>query len=310
VIRPTARVLRLRPGVAVLPMGNALQLRAGDEQVHVVDCEPPELAARVLALLDGTRDRAALAAHLRSLDEPPENLATAEHLIDELDRRGWLLAPIEPPATEHDAYLARFASARADPARALRGARVRVRGHEPSAALLASLLEAHGMRASRDGDAVGLAVCVVDAPDLALLQDANDAACAARESCLFVDLSHGTHATVGPFFVPGEGACYACFRSRLRENTAAYAELVSAEQRMLATRRPLPGAGHLPAHRHIVLGVAAAELVAYVTRHRALRTLDRALTLDLEGLRVWSEPVLRVPWCAACGAPAAPRGGE
>lgn len=279
--------LALLPGVAVLPAPGGLQLRAGDERIEVLRCDAPEIAMRVLAMLDGTHDETAIVAAAGDAE-------LVRDLLADLGRRAWL-AP--PSSGDVAGYLAHFARDGRDPSLSLRGATSSVAGHDPSAGEIAALLGAHGVSVS---EAARVSVCVVERPDLALLFDTNDAACREKRPCLFVDLSHGTHATVGPFYVPGEGACYRCFRARLHETTAAYAELVSAESRMLEARAPLPGRGTLPAHRAFVLGAAAAEIVAFFTEHRPLRTLGRAITFDLEALETWSEPVLRVPWCAAC----------
>ncbi|MBX3187839.1 MAG: TOMM precursor leader peptide-binding protein [Labilithrix sp.] len=253
--------MRLRPGVAVIPMGRAVQLRIGDEQIHVLESDPPEAALEALQRL-----------------ERGEPVDDASDLVAELDARGLLVRD----ARDADAPAER--------------ARLSVRGHAPSVRLLESIAGEHGVTI----DEGGALVCVVEAPDLALLFEINDLACGASRACLFVDLSHGSHATIGPFHLPGEGACYRCFRRRLHETTAAYDELVAAERRMLETRAPLPGVAVAAAHRHFALGIAAAELDAFFTRRRPLRTLSRALTVDLDGAAIWSEPVLRVPWCSTC----------
>jgi bacteriocin biosynthesis cyclodehydratase domain-containing protein len=270
-------------------MDGAVQLRVGDEEVHVLRADDAERLQRLLARLDGARDRGAATAPLGAEDA---------HLLDDLVAQ---LGSLGLLAEESGV----------DP---LAGARVSVIGDGPSAALLAAVLGEHGLSASvrnreqaSAGDAPAALVCVCEAPDLALQLAINDAACAARIPCLFVDLSHGRHATVGPFYLPDDGACYRCFRARLRENTAAFAELRAAEEQMIATGRPLPETGTLPAHRHLVAGLAAAEIVALLTRERPLRTLNRAITVSLAQLEMWSEPAWRVPWCEACGERAARR---
>ena len=277
----------LRPGVAVIPMDGAVQLRVGDEEVHVLRTDAVERLKGLLARLDGSRDRSAESAPLDAEDA---------HLLDDL-------------VTQLDS-LGLLASERSvDPAPA---ARVAVIGHSPSAELLASILREQGLAAwvsereqATTGDhAPAALVCVCEAPDLALQLAVNDAACAAKIPCLFVDLSHGRHATVGPFYLPDDGACYRCSRARLRENTAAFAELLAAEEQMIATGRPLAKTGCLPAHRHLIAGLAAAEIAAFTTRERPLRTLNRALTVALVQVEMWSEPVWRVPWCGSCGEPA------
>lgn len=279
----------LRGGVAVILMDGAVQLRVGDEEVHVLRVDDVDRLKRLLDRLDPTRERGAESAPLGAEDA---------HLLDDLVAQ---LGGLGLLAAESSLDL-------------VRGARVNVIGHAPSAALLASVLGEHGLSASvrereqaTTGDLAPAAlVCVCEAPDLTLQLAINDAACAAKIPCLFVDLSHGRHATVGPFYLPDDGACHRCFRARLRENTAAFAELRAAEEQMIATGLPLPEAGCSPAHRHLVAGLAAAEIVAFLTRERPLRTLNRALTVALFQLEMWSEPVWRVPWCEACG-PLTPR---
>ena len=278
----------LRLGVAVIPMDGAVQLRVGDEEVHVLRTDDAPRLEGLLARLDAGRDRSAGSAPLGA-----EDAHLLDDLVAQLDSLGLLASePLVDPGP---------------------APRVAVIGHAPGAELLASILSEHGLAASvRDreeattGDLPPAAlVCVCEAPDLALQLALNDSACAARIPCLFVDLSHGRHATVGPFSLPDEGACYRCFRARLRENTAAFAELLAAEGQMIATGRPLPKSGCLPAHRHLVAGLAAAEIVAFITRERPLRTLNRALTVALFQVEMWSEPAWRVPWCESCGDQAA-----
>lgn len=274
----------LRPGVAVIPMEGAVQLRIGDEEIHVLRSDAPQQLERLLAALGAHVDSDAAAVPLS-----PEEEHLLDHLVTELGGAG-LLAP-ERPTESH-------------------GSRIEVIGHAPSSALLASVLAEHDLSVSvrerylldQREDSPAVLVGIVEAPDLALQFALNDAACAARIPCLFVDLSHGRHATVGPFYIPGESACYRCLRARLHENTAAFAELRAAETRMLETGRPLPSAGCSPAHRHLVAGIAAGEVVTFLDRHRPLRTLNRAITVALEQVETWSEPVWRVPWCESCGS--------
>jgi bacteriocin biosynthesis cyclodehydratase domain-containing protein len=277
-------------------MDGAVQLRVGDEEVHVVRVDDVPRLVRLLDRLDRLDRLDANRDRKPGAESAPLGAEDA-HLLDDLVAQlGSLgLLAVDSPA---------------DPAQ---GARVSVIGHGPSAALLAAVLVEHGLSASvrereqaLTGDLAPAAlVCVCEAPDLALQLAINDAACAARTPCLFVDLSHGRHATIGPFYLPDDGACHRCFRARLRENTAAFAELRAAEEQMIGTGLPLPEAGCLPAHRHLVAGLAAAEIVAFFTRERPLRTLNRALTVALAQLEMWSEPVWRVPWCQACGERAA-----
>lgn len=296
----------LRPGIAVISMPGAVQLRAGDQDIFVLRTDRPDELGTLLESLDGTRERQGILDGL-----PPEQRAELAHLLDQL-QSGELLMDGQPrDLDEVGRYLAHAVEAPADAVRRLREKRVAVTGHADALRILETILDEHGIPCVTLGnpsemveakpDTADVLVCAWEQSDLSLVLDVNRDACRRRLPCLFVDHSHGRHATVGPFFVPGESACYACFRHRLHENTAAWREMIAAEATMQRTSRPLPAWGVLPSHRHQVMGLACAEIVAFLVRHRALRTLNRAVTLDLEGTRVWSEPVWRVPWCAACG---------
>ena len=248
--------MRLRTGTAVIPQPDgSIQLRAGDERVHVLHVDDQKAA---LCILRG---------------EPHPDT----ELRDELRRalaEDWL-ATDEARGPD---YLVQFG----------------FRGTLGVGIASAELATLSGLP---EGDDV--LISVTDAPDYKAHARINERAVRERKPCLFIDLSHGQHATVGPFYVPGEGACYECFRIRLRENTESYAELTAAEAHMLE-HGPLPGAGLLPAHRAWVLGLAATELLAFASRHRPLRTLNRVVTVAFEELRSFTEPAWRVPTCAVC----------
>jgi len=109
---------------------------------------------------------------------------------------------------------------------------------------------------------------------------------------------------LGPFYMPGEGACRNCFDLRLSENAPspqAVAELAAAREQMAQSQQAAPAFGTLAAYRHWAAALAAAEIVALLSGHRPLRTLNRIITLDLEELTTHDEPCWRVPWCPTCG---------
>jgi len=300
----------LRPGVSVIPMSDGVQLRAGDEDIHVLRVDSPRWAVALLKAIDGTRDRDAL------VELADGDAAWIDDLLTQLNDAGLLT---NGQSKHHDPIAVHLSQYMTDPQQAvdaLRRATVAVVGHPSCVAPARRLIDEHAMQSFSvplqgrgDGDGDGdvpiitcdLVLCAWSAPDLDLVERVNAAAIAQRQPCLFVDLSHGRHATVGPIFVPGEGACHACFRARLHENTAAYDELIAVEQAMRASRDALPGVPPLPAHVSHALGVAVAELVAFIVEHRPMRTLNQAITIDFDQGRSWTEPVWRVPWCPACG---------
>jgi ribosomal protein S12 methylthiotransferase accessory factor len=105
---------------------------------------------------------------------------------------------------------------------------------------------------------------------------------------------------VGPLFVPGETACYVCYRQRLdshRAHRAAYEALDAARRTRTAVA---PSEAVLPALSDLAAGFAAAELFHFTTGAQAARTVGRVLVyLPLE-MELGVESVLRIPWCPAC----------
>jgi bacteriocin biosynthesis cyclodehydratase domain-containing protein len=305
---PSQETLWLRPGLAIIATEGAVQLRAGDEEIHLIETDAPEVVERLLEQLGrGLPRKAILEAvgteHGQLLDAVVEQLAAQRLLSHE---------PVDPE-DEIGLYLSHFKGYALYPKIERPTGPVLVAGHAKCAAVLAGALEEHGIEARMTeeggplesvlaGGTFKAVVCIWEQPDLEMVLRVNAAVCRGRMPCLFVDLSHGRHATVGPFYIPGEGACYECFRERWRQNTAALEEFDAARSAMIEGKERLPAYGILPAFRYQVAGMACAELIAYLARHRALETLNRAATVDLEGLRAWAEPVWQIPWCPACGA--------
>ena len=305
---PSERAVRLRPGLAILAMEGAVQLRAGDEEIHLVETDAPEVMETVLHQLARGSPRGAILATVGAEHGP-----LVDALVEQLAAQRLLLDQPVDEADEISLYLSHFMGyvPYAEPRRP--AGPVLVTGHGVCVDLLSRALAEHGIEvcAAEDvrelgdgalGDRAEAIACIWQQPDLEMALRVNAAACRLAKACLFVDLSHGRHATLGPFYMPGEGACYQCFRDRWRQNTAALAEFEAAESAMLAGDGPLAAYGVLPAFRYQVVGMACAELFAFLSRHRPVRTLNRVATVDLEDLKLWTEPAWRIPWCPVCGA--------
>jgi bacteriocin biosynthesis cyclodehydratase domain-containing protein len=152
-------------------------------------------------------------------------------------------------------------------------------------------LEHRPVAGSADGER--LAIVAPDAAELPSLSDWNEAALAARAPWLVVLPFDGRFAAVGPLFVPGETACYECYRIRRASNLAYPEEFWLLEQ----SRRPRPVA---PALVSAVAGVAALVAMRWlVDRDAALPGLLAAL--EPGGFPTLStHHVYRVPRCPAC----------
>ncbi len=107
---------------------------------------------------------------------------------------------------------------------------------------------------------------------------------------------------VGPIFVPGETACYTCYRRRLdshRRYREAYEILDKWRRSEASSPHPEPVA---PAIATLVSAWTALELVAYFRGPILPRTLGRVLVYYPLETRLTTETVLRMPWCTACSA--------
>ncbi|MCA9270817.1 MAG: TOMM precursor leader peptide-binding protein [Planctomycetales bacterium] len=296
---------RLRPGVAVIAHGDHLQLRAGDEEIFVLEADDSADVGHWLAKLASGLTVAQVQADVRV-----DATLTWEAVVDQLTVARLLSDQHVDPDDEIGSYLSHFYESRRLIDSPL--GRVLIHGGSRSAQLLQQALAEHHIESivvdsgEFDSDIVEsplptIEACVWEQADLSWAMKVNARAVTARCACLFVDLSHGRHATIGPFYIPGEGACFHCYWQRWRENTAAVEEFDAAAESMLTSGAPLPAYGLLPAFRYQVVGLACSELFAYLTRHRPLRTLNRIVTVDLEGLQTATEPCWRIPWCRTCG---------
>ena len=295
----------LRPGLAIIAMEQAVQLRAGDEEVFLLHTDAPDQVVSVLRMLDGD---CALEDVLAVFGDGASGTKFVGTVIDELVTGGLLLDGCRDEFDSIGQYFAHFANQPLRMRDELRRCRVATIGGGDIVRLIGDLLGEYDVASTTltiDGLSRGIdcdvMVCAWEQPDLSMVYRVNALVCRALP-CMFVDLSHGRHATVGPFYLPGESSCYRCLRSRLYENTVDPSQLGAADETMLTDDAALPAYGTLPAHRHQVAAMACQEVVAKLTGHRALRTINRAITVDFEQMKTWSEPVWRVPWCEDCGA--------
>jgi ribosomal protein S12 methylthiotransferase accessory factor len=113
-----------------------------------------------------------------------------------------------------------------------------------------------------------------------------------REPWMVVSLQ-GAWARIGPLFVPGETACWECYRARLASNR----EDAEAFRAWEALDVP-PGSRPDPANESVVAGLVAGELRRFAGGRPLLA--GRLLVLDLETLDESIESVAVAPYCAAC----------
>jgi bacteriocin biosynthesis cyclodehydratase domain-containing protein len=105
---------------------------------------------------------------------------------------------------------------------------------------------------------------------------------------------------VGPTYIPGRGACFACHERQLSRDFPLYEEL--AEQR----RRDPPAATTLGPASGVIGALLALEILHLLTGAGQPATHDRALLIDMRTLEMHWEGVERDRRCPACAALWAP----
>jgi bacteriocin biosynthesis cyclodehydratase domain-containing protein len=254
------------------------------------------LLPHLLPLLDGTRTVDDLVARLGPPVRPAVELA-----LSILGEHGLLTAGPDAPEDEREtahAFASVFDVIPRVAAERVREARVGVVGGSATAADVARLLHAAGVRRlrrwpwRRSGDAD---FCVV-APatdEVDRLQGWNAVALEHGIRWLPVRPWDGRCALVGPLVVPHESCCYECVLLRRAANVEYRDDLVDVDAAPVAASAPAP------------FGTLVSALAAY-SALRWLVGLDTALPGVLQAvearpvLSLSSHTVLRVPRCPAC----------
>lgn len=149
--------------------------------------------------------------------------------------------------------------------------------------------------AVRDSD---LVVVCPDLHSVSLLRDVNRLCIDAERTWTSVR-TIGSRVEVGPTIVPGDTACFACYEQRRVSNDPAYRE--GAER---AERLALEGLDTGRLAIEAADGIVAAEVLKIVGGFSRPMTYGALFSLDLVTLESGLHPVLKIPRCAGCGAPA------
>ncbi|WP_128477113.1 TOMM precursor leader peptide-binding protein [Halorussus pelagicus] len=142
-------------------------------------------------------------------------------------------------------------------------------------------------------ESADLLVCALDRPRPGLLADLNRRANDAGTRWL-VGQIHGLDGLVGPTVVPGETACYECFRERMLANVEFRTDAYGEEYAGNAT------AMGIPALAQIVAGYLTLDAFHLLVGNAGF-TAGSVLHFDFFDFGVESNEVLKRPRCAVCG---------
>jgi molybdopterin/thiamine biosynthesis adenylyltransferase len=143
---------------------------------------------------------------------------------------------------------------------------------------------------ARDADVV---VLLADWPPYELERWVNEACFAT--STPYISCGQGTPIVkIGPMYVPGRTACFACEETQMRAEAPMYDDVVALRQRTSASAMTLgPSAG--------AVGTLLSLEVMHLLLGQPAATEGRAMLLDIQTFRTWWEPIVRDASCPVCG---------
>jgi molybdopterin-synthase adenylyltransferase len=143
---------------------------------------------------------------------------------------------------------------------------------------------------ARDADVV---VLLADWPPYELERWVNEA-CVAT-STPYISCGQGTPIVkIGPMYVPGRTACFACEETQMRAEAPLYDDVVALRQRTSASAMTLgPSAG--------AVGTLLSLEVMHLLLGQPAATEGRAMLLDIQTFETWWEPIERDRSCPVCG---------
>ena len=293
---------RLKPWYRVAPVEDGLAFEYGETVLRFGGHAATDLLPLLLPLLDGTRSLRELAA---ALGEP---IAPAiEHALGKLSEHGLLVEGVPEVSSALRARTAASCAAAWPGAgeersvdAALRAAAVAIGGGGPLAAELLRLLRLCGIEdvrlveiAEEALDGVAVAIAAPEAQEVPRLAAWNSACLERSTAWLQLLPFNGRFALAGPLYIPGETACYECYRLRRAAN-------IAYEDEFWALERTAPRASSTPGLDALLAGAAVSLILRWlVGRDPFLPGRCFAFRFDA-GLSVETHDVFRVPRCPAC----------
>lgn len=99
---------------------------------------------------------------------------------------------------------------------------------------------------------------------------------------------------IGPLYVPGRTACFACEETEMRSTSPLYDDVVAMRQRNNVNAMTVGPASGL-------VGTMLSIEIMHFLLGRSAASEGRALILDIQTLATWWEPIARDPQCPVCG---------
>ncbi len=318
--------IRIKDYFQVIPSANGkLHIRSGDEVILRVSGKEQTVLASVLQAIDGKKNMDQLINELDKLADADKvnsavNYLFQEGVIENTPESSHLI----PESLQNMAtYLSHYCDDVHKTLEYLKTRRCLIIGEDVLAKVLADDIKRHGIEnVDIESNLPVVNDCrvhavdnikkIIQATDFVLTvqsmflpevyRQVNKMCLSLHKPSLYVDLSSGNHAVIGPLSVPGQTSCYYCYETRLLANNDAHIEYKEYEQYVLNTIHRKCDFGSLPTFMHIVSSLVVMETLAYLTGYRPARSIDGTLIVDFLKPEIHREPVLKMPDCPACVA--------
>jgi ribosomal protein S12 methylthiotransferase accessory factor len=214
-------------------------------------------------------------------------LTEADETLPAAEAVWWSLQQVDPPVA----------------ARRLAEASVSIHGLGIDAGPLCELLDAAGVRCTRDDDMSGqelpagdLTVVVVDHYLRPQIEAYNAAALAGGRPWLLVK-PHGWQLWLGPLFRPGSTGCWKCLTDRMRANRAVESYLLDRES---LNGGVVLDRVHTKASAQVAWGLIANAVASWVVRRELPDCEGKVRTFDQVSWQTKSHVLAKLPYCTAC----------
>jgi len=107
-----------------------------------------------------------------------------------------------------------------------------------------------------------------------------------------------TRLEIGPTVIPFETACFHCYELRRISNSAAFADELELQRRLLANGGADLGTLNLTLGADLL----ALEIVKSLTQFTSAATYGHVYVMDVVSLETNVRPILKIPRCPECGA--------
>ena len=245
---------------------------------------------------------------LASGSAPAEVTAADEEVVSLLMQRGMFVSGRQGPSdwfediVEYVVSLSNRARGPAGVMMAMRSTLFLIEGEGWLAAIVRDACNLAGLRhvAPDDDEKCDVVVVASDRVEIERFSELNAKYCSKGVRIVFF-WREVTQIVSGPFVLPGESACFECYRTRVRGNSLFTDEFDAFASQPLGDNERLGSA----LIEGVVRGFIARQLIAVATNSFELMEPNALYSYDVLTLALDRQALLRTPRCKACGSHAA-----